>query len=341
EIPAFGFAWIPRAGTADAQGSRMRLADDSHVRNEFFEAEIDVATGGLRALRDQHARVSRLGQQLVFNPGSSMRAKQVKVTSTGPALGEVISEGALLDEQEKVLALFRQRFRAWLGRPVLELRIEIFPEQAPQGYPWHAYYSARIAWRDERATLLHGVHGTHSVTHQTQLESPDYLELRMGRQRTLLLTGGLPFHQRHGTRMLDLILVPEGEKSQVFELALALDRDFPMQTALGMVTPVSIVATSNGPPHVGAAGWLFHLDAPNLLVTNFRPAAEGSDAIEAHILECNGSATTAELRCVRPPRRAVLLDAQGGPHMEASVSGDAVSFEASAGDWVHLRVEFE
>ena len=73
--------------------------------------------------------------------------------------------------------------------------------------------------------------------------------------------------------MLDVILIPEGETETVFDLAIGLDREQPMQTALGMVTPVPVVPTTKGPPHVGAAGWLFHLDAANLLLTE--PAAAG------------------------------------------------------------------
>jgi hypothetical protein len=318
----------------------MRLADARHVRNEFFEAEIDPATGGLRGLTDPRTGANRLGQQLVFNPGSTMRATAVKVTSTGPALGEVVSEGAMLGDQDQVLATYRQRFRAWLGRPVLDLRIEIYPERAPEGYPWHAYYGARFAWRDERALLLRGVNGTGYVTSHTRPETPDYLELRLGRQNTVLFPGGLPFHQRHGTRMLDVILLPEGETCRAFDLALGLDREHPMQTALGMVTPVPLVATKKGPPHVGAAGWLFHLDAPNLLLTGLRPAPDGADAVTARLLECASYGGQAELRCPRDPQRVVLLDARGEALMEASTSGDAAVFEVAAGDLVQLRVEF-
>src|SRR5439155_20456217 len=126
-----------------APAPRLRLADGNWVRNEFFEAEVDPTTGGLRALRDHRTRVNRIGQQLVYNPGSTMRLNDMKITSAGPALGEIVSEGALLDEQAKVLATFRQRFRAWLGRPLLEMRVEIYPEHLPEGYPWHAYYGAR------------------------------------------------------------------------------------------------------------------------------------------------------------------------------------------------------
>jgi hypothetical protein len=353
EVPAFGFAWVPREGQpGSAPTRRMRLADDRAVRNEFFEAEVDPQTGGLRAIRDQRTRVSRLGQQLVYNPGSTMRVQQVRTVSQGPALGEIVSEGVLLDEQQQVLAHFRQRFRAWLGRPVLDLRIEITPARPPRGYPWHAYYAARFAWRDERAVLLRGVNGLSSITSHSRPETPDYLEIRLGRQNTVLFPGGLPFHQRHGGRMLDILLLCPGERTQTFDLAIGLDRDYPMQTALGLVTPAPVTETSQGPPHVGAEGWLFHLDAPNLLLTSLRPALPSPPTplpngergeeigIVARLLECGGFASHAEFRCVRDPQRATILDAHGNLQMEAPTQSDAVLLDVGRNDLVQLRVEF-
>jgi hypothetical protein len=342
EVPAFGFAWFPRAGPPGTPppASRMRLADERCVRNEFFEAEVDPATGGLRAFRDHRTRTNRLAEQLVFNPGSTMRVRAVRATSTGPALGEILTEGELLDEQKQVLARFRQRFRAWLGRPLLELRVELEPAHLPQGYPWHAYYGARFAWRDERATVLRGVNGTGAITTHTRPESPDYLEWRLGGQSTVLFPGGLPFHQRHGGRMLDVLLLPEGESGRAFDLALGLDRDYPAQTALGLISPAPLVPTAKGPPHVGASGWLFHLDAPNLLLLGFRPDAGGADAILLRLIECAGHAGQAELRCARNPQRAMLIDADGAGLRDLTVHEDAVAIDFAAGDLLHVRVEF-
>jgi hypothetical protein len=228
-----------------------------------------------------------------------------------------------------------------LGRPVLELRIEISPQHPPQGYPWHAYYGARFAWRDERATLVRGVNGTSYVTTHTRPETPDYLEIRSGRHSTVLFPGGLPFHQRHGARMLDMMLIPEGEGEQGFEIGLGLDRDYPMLTAVGMITPVPVLPVAKGPPHVGAAGWLFHLDAPNLLLSSFRPAADGADAVIARFLECTGHTSQVGFRCARDPRRAMLTDAEGTVQLEANLNGDTAVFDVVAGDLVHLRVEFD
>ncbi len=343
EVPALGFAWFPRHGPAGSKGpppGKIKLADGNAIRNEFFEADVDPLTGGLRGLRDHKTRINRIGQQLVWNPGSSMRASEVKVTSAGPALGEIVSTGTLVDEHRQVVATFRQRFRAWAGRPVLDLRVEIVPETMPTGYPWHSYFGARFAPRDERATLLRGVNGTGYVSNHTRPESPDYLELRIGRSNTTLLPGGLPFHQKHGSRFIDIILLPQGEQARAFDLAIGIDRDHPTQTALGLATPVPVIPTTNGPPHIGAAGWLFHLDATNLLLTSFRPAPDKADALLARMIETSTHGGAAEFRCVRNPTRGSFLDARGTLLQETGLSGDAVLFEASPCDLVQLRIDF-
>jgi hypothetical protein len=339
EVPALGYAWLPRSGGA-GEPSRMRLADEHLVRNEFFEAEIDPSTGGLKAIRDPRTRIGRLGQQLVFNPGSTMRAREIRVTSTGPAVGEIIADGVLVDAQEETLATFRQRYRAWLGRPVLDLRVEIQPARPPQGYPWHAYFGVRFAWRDERVALLRGLLGMANVTSHTRPETPEFLELRQGRQSTAIFPGGLPFHQRQGSRMLDVILITEGEQATAFDLGMALDRDYPMQTALGLATPAPVVATDRGPPAPGATGWLFHLDALNLMLTTLRPAVDGADAVTARLFECGFASGAAQLRCARNPQRAFLVDGHGQRLADLAIDGDAALLDVAKNDLVQVRIEF-
>jgi alpha-mannosidase len=354
EVPALGFAWVARGDAAgqrtgpSAAGPKLKMADERCVRNEFIEAEVDPQTGGLKAIRDMRTRVGRLGQQLVFNPGSTMRAKALRTTSSGPALGEIISEGTLLGTQDEVLATYRQRFRAWLGRPMLEMRIEIFPIKPPEGYPWHAYYASRFAWREERSALLRGINGSASITSHTRPETPDFLEVRMGRHNVVVFPQGLPFHQRHGGRMLDVLLLCPGETAQVFDIGIGLDRDYPMQTALGLVTPTPVVPVDRGPPHVGQDGWLFHLDAPNLVLGSLRLATPlneadtaAASAITARLLECAGAGTGgAELRCVRDPVRATLIDGRGNFVADAHTHGDAVVLDAAPNDLIQVRIDF-
>jgi hypothetical protein len=268
-----------------------------------------------------------------------MHAKSVTITASGPAMGEIVSEGALLDEHQTVLATFRQHFRAWLGRPLLEMRIELFPEREPQGLPWHAYFGARFAWRDERATLLRGNNGVGSLTTHTRPVTPEYLELRSGKFKTLILPQGLPFHQRHGGRMLDVLLIPPGETARSFTLALSLDREHPAQTAWGLISPVVAIPVDRGPPHVGPSGWLAHLDAPHLMVTALRPDGD-RPAIIARLLEVSGFAGAATLRVARNPTGAELLEPDGTTMMPLTIEGDAVHFDYAAHDLLEMRVEF-
>ncbi len=355
EVPALGFAWLPREGPPGTKpmASRMKLADaaSNTLRNEFFEVEVDLLTGGLKAIRDKKTNINRLGQRLVFHPSADqgrMQATEIKVTSTGPALGEITASGVLLGEQQQVLANFRQRYRVWLGRPLLEMRIELQPVQPPAGYGWHAYYGARFAWRDERATLVRSVTSTGYVSMHPRPQTPDFIDLRTPPFNTTIFTGGLPFHLRQGGRMLDTILVPEGETATVFDFGIALDREQPVQTALGYASPLAVVPTTKGPPHIGAAGWLFHIDASNLLLTRMKPGTleprdDGStrDAVTARFFECSGYSGLAEFRCVRDPQRAVVLDARGQFLLEANRTGDAVQLEVTPNDLVHVQVEFD
>ena len=156
--------------------------------------------------------------------------------------------------------------------------------------------------------------------------------------------------------MLDVILIPEGETATTFDLGIGLDRELPILTTLGMLSPIAVVPTDKGPPHIGNSGWLFHLDAANLLLSRMTPGVlerpredfdtvttpkpEPRDALVARLLETSNSSGHAELRCVRDPARAVVLDAQGGFLLEATRSGDAVFLEVSPNDLVHVQVEF-
>lgn len=341
DIPALGFAWIPTNAppSTNAASARPAVASENTLRNEFFEAEIDAKTGGLRAIRDLKSRENRLGMQLVYQPGSVVHAKSVAITARGPAMAEITTEGALLDEQQQVLRTYRQHFRVWAGRPILEIQLLLMPGREAQGYAWHAYYGARFAWRDERATLVRGNGGIGSVTTHSRPVTPEYLELRSERLKTLILPQGLPFHQRHGGRMLDVILAPPGETATNFELAIALDRDIPAQTAWGVMSPITAVPVSRGPPHIGATGWLAHLDAPNLLLTSLQPVA-GRHAVVARLQETAGVAGEATMRFARNPTAAEILEPDGTTMMPLTIEEDAVHFETAAYEWVEIRVEF-
>jgi hypothetical protein len=188
--------------------------------------------------------------------------------------------------------------------------------------------------------LLRGVNGLAMQTSHTRPVSPDFVDVRLGRPGTTILTGGLPVPPRQGPRMLDVILVPEGEQATTFDLGLALDRDYPMQMAVGMISPVAVVPTTKGPPHIGPSGWLFHVDSPNLLMLGMKPADDGSRGVVATFLETSGvHGGTAELRCVRDPAGATLIDGDGNAAGGLTVEGDAVRLEFAAAELFRVKVD--
>jgi hypothetical protein len=280
-----------------------------------------------------------------------MVVRDITVTNAGTALGEIVSTGDLLNDREEVLATFRQRFRAWLGRPALEMRVELDVKHEPTGYPWHSFYAARLGWRDDRAVLFRGVNGQNTQTGVTRPVSPDYLEVRIGSERSFLFTGGLPFLQRHGNRMADVVLVPEGERARSFDLLLSTDRDVPMQTAAGWVSPHPVVETDKGPPHFGTSGWLAHVDLPSLLVTSLQPcepdrptdpeARAMNRAVAMRVIETAGFGGAAEVRFARDPSRASLVDGEGKSLQPLGVAGDAVGIEFSAHETLRVKLEWE
>jgi hypothetical protein len=344
EVPGCGFAWIPNGGGIPSAKPRIKTAEGHTVRNEFVEADIDSQTGGLRSIRDTRTRTTRLGQLLVYNPGSTMKARSVAVTKAGTALGEAVSEGDLVDDHGEVLATFRQRVRAWVGRPVLELAIDIDPKRPPQHYPWHSYFAARFAWRDDRAAVYRGINGAAMPSTANRPGSPEFVEVRFGATRTTLFTGGLPFAQKSGGRMLDVVLLPEGETARSFEVLIAFDRDHPAQTAAGWVAPAAVVPTDKGPPPVGPTGWLAHVDLPSLLMTSLKPVAPTADgmtrAVAARFVETAGFGGTADLLFARTPGKAYLVDDAGAMQSEIALTGDPVGLEFSANELFRVRAEW-
>jgi hypothetical protein len=340
EVPGLGYAWVPRGSASVAVPKpRMVTAEHTSVRNEFLIADLDPTTGGVRAVRDAKAQYSRLGQLLTFNPGSRMKATGVAVSHCGAALGEVTSEGVIESEHGEVLAKFRQRLRAWLGRPAIELRTEITPVHRPTGYPWHAYYGARFAWRDDRAAAFRAVAGQTVPTTAARPCSPDFFEIRFGSSRTFLFTGGLPFLQKSSSRMLDAILIPEGETETTYEFLMALDRDQPMATAAGWNAPAPVVPTDRGPPPGGPSGWLAHIDWPSLLPVAVRPVADRR-AILMRFLETSGYAGQAEIRFAKDPTAVHTADLNGETIAPITMQGDAVPLEFSGGELLTIVLEY-
>ncbi|MES2789439.1 MAG: hypothetical protein V4719_07445, partial [Planctomycetota bacterium] len=371
EFPGSGFVWLPQSSaTQPAAATAAPLAEPNLLRNEFFEVLLSEVSGGLRQLKNYGRSPNRLSQQLSYrfprerkipaaNPEepdtksyySEMRATSSTVTSTGPTLGEIVTEGELFDQtNNQKLAGFKQTFRVWRGRPMLEVEIEIDPVKMPDGDPWTNYIGTRFAWNSSIAALTRSVlGGAQTDWKDERLESPLYLEIADENQRTTILTHGLPFHRKTGERMVDSILLVAGETSRKFRFTIAVDQAYPMQAALDAITPTTVIPTTKGPPRSGNSGWFFHISGRNVQIVQLlelmenpvehtdawdslatQPSAAPGQGMGVRLLETEGRPVRVTLQCYRTPKSARQRDFQGRTITDLAIHGDVVHVDMVA-----------
>ena len=383
ETPAMGFAWLDESGGADvdsqqtpAAGSRPRqkklslfkrnrktpeppLAEENILRNEFFEVAFDTATGAIRAIHDYHTRDNRLAQQLALRlpglnngayvsaedkeaPYSIMAVDELSVAHCDKRMGEMLVRGRLLDREAKTLATFAQTTRVRRGSRVIELDIEIEPRRQPASNPWNSYYAARFAWNDAAADVFREVNSTSHPTEAVRLEAPRFVDIRSHKARATILSGGLPYHRRFGLRKLDTLLIVEGEAARRFRLGIGIDLPQPVAAAADFLAPDTVVSQTAAPPR-NASGWLFHLDARNVIATAWQPLEEEGRLVgfATRLLETDGRNTRCHLRCFRPLGQAETTDFRGEDRSELSVENDRISIDIAAHEWLQVEARWE
>jgi alpha-mannosidase len=383
DLPACGYVWIRSRNPPPERprAAKSLMSEERMIRNEFIEVHINEATGGIGRIKEYGRKPNRLSQQLalrfsrervIAGPAgepaertyySQMRCGSISVTSGGPALGEIVSSGTLNDPQDgSVVSEFVQTVRLWRGRPVIELEIELRPVRVPDGDPWSNYFASRFAWNDSGATLTRSVlGGAHSLQFE-RFESPHFLEIANESQRITILNGGLAFHRKTGPRMIDSLLIADGESERRFRFGLAIDADYPMQAAMDFLAPPTVVESPGGPPVAGNSGWLFHLNAKNVQILQFRPAGSSDPtptldsgelaaemspppvvdgyAFVVRLMETEGRQRPVRLECYRTPAAANRRDLQGRSLGELPIVDDAVLIEINAYEIVDVELRF-
>ncbi|MBN2022259.1 MAG: hypothetical protein JW809_05650 [Pirellulales bacterium] len=376
DVPAMGFAWAgahPSAADVPLAATKKRffwqrkakpeppMAEGNVLRNEFFEITVDPITGAVRGINDYHSRGNRLGVQLALRAPrprprdgdvaaesdeekdySVMAAESIVVASAGPCVGQIDVRGRLVDRHGARLARFAQTLRVRRASRVLEIDVELEPEQLPEPAPWQSYYAARFAWGDELAELARSVNLGGWPTEAVQLEAPHFVEIRSKATRTTLLTGGLPYHRRVGSRKLDSILIVHGETARRFRLGVGIDLAHPTAAALAFMSPRTVLRQSAVPPTV-PTGWLFHLDVRHVVVTHWAPIAEGPRVVgfRARLLETQGLHAPVGLRAFRPIVQARWTDLAGKPLGELPFEGDRIALEVRPRQWLAVEARWE
>jgi alpha-mannosidase len=350
KVPPLGYAWVgpappdspseskPKPSVAEKVVSLFRKKSDQpppklierdeegdyRIRNDFFEVNIDPATGAVRSLLTYRHRGSRLAQQIAFrlpeyerradprseedpNFGYSiMTADRFEIEQNGPLTGILRIEGRLLLPEGEPAARFVDRLIVRRGSRRVEHRLTLSPDVEPGEKPWDSYFCLRTAWSDATVDFHASLNsGTYPVDGHL-LFAPLFVDMRTETEATTLLAAGLPFHRRFGLRRLDTILIPRGETTETFRLATAIDLPRPMTSALEFLAPLQPLGEPVPPPPVPAA-WLFHLNSRNLQILDWKlldeipprvspdPQEEPSDVEETPEESQRGSASVEEV----------------------------------------------
>ncbi len=360
DLPAFGFAWVPREPNVEVPqilGGALS-ARERTLKNETLQVEIDKNTGGLRSICAVKEETARVGQQLVINglvgadgkpAPSRMQCNRFEVDYAGPALVQAFSTGSLLDPRDgRKLAAFYQRYRLWSGRPLLDVEITLseldtaWLERLASADPWAHNLACRWAWPDPNSMLRRTGLLAPELTEADRPETPDAFDISTRRQRTGLLFGGLAHHQRHGTRMLDTLLVAGRETERSFRVGVVLDQEHLFHAALDFITPAFVVPTDAGPPKSGPTGWLFYLDSKSVAVTHIEHVDASGDGrgwgVAIHVLETSGSPSRCRLRCFRNPTWARQTDFQNELIVDLPIDGDAVLIDLTPHELARIDV---
>ena len=335
------------------------MVEENVLRNDHFEVKVNPITGAIQGIHDYSARGPLLAQQIAMRlprprrsqqeafaeEGSEkdyslMAADEIEVASSGPIVGQLVSRGRLVSREGELLARFVQTLEARRGSPILALTIDLDIQRQPATDAWNSYYAVRFAWSDAAADLYRGVSLASKPTERSLIESPHFLDVRSGPRRVAILTGGLPYHRRFGLRKLDTLLVVHGETARSFRLGVGVNLTHPVPAALDLLAPLDQRPESGRPQ--AASGWLFHLDARNVIATHWSPLRpEGQrSGFRVRLLETEGRAGEVNLRAFRPVSSARKVDFQGGQPAELPVEGDKITMDLKAYEWAQVEAEF-
>ena len=361
EIAPYGDAWVPRDANYEAAPAPIGLLSvkGQRLKNESMVVDVDSGSGGIRGLMNPTEEVARLGQQLVIHglvgldgkpAASRMRADSFEVEYGGPALVQAVSKGAILGPDGRELVKFKQRFRLWTGRPVLELDIDLeevnpdWLESLADADPWSRFLACRWAWPDPMSTLRRTSLLHPQATESNRPETPDAFDISTRRQRTTLLFGGLAHHQLHGRRMLDTLLVAGRETARHFRLGVVLDLEHPFHATTDLLAPAYVIPTDTGPPKTGPAGWLIQVDNKAIAVTRVEYVEEFEEsrgwALAFDMLETTGKPGRCKIRFFRNPTWAKQTDFQGTIIIDLPVEDDYTLVDFTPHELARVEVGF-
>lgn len=360
KLPPGGFVWLTEVTTGQTAQPILTgipreppLAEALILRNRHFEVTLSQRTGGIESVMYHQQRGNRLSQQVCFRyereqtlpDDGTGEVRKVAYATAHLLESRILHVGTVFASTEttselrspvddSVLAAVRQvtsvdRARAWIH---VKLTFENVASKV-KGNPWLTYYGCRFAWDNEAASVTRSVMGQAAGFRAERFESPDYVEVSDPDHRVVIATHGRPYHRRSGARMLDSLLLVEGEPAREFEFTIDFEQSFPLRTAVDAMTPAIVNETSGASPTTMASSWILGLSARNveLVHASVRPPSDdSSEEISLLLAETEGIAVKCQVRTARRPTAVFVVNADRSHKIVAEITEQGVAVELTA-----------
>lgn len=360
KVPPGGFVWLTESPTIQAAQPVMKeirgeapLAEPLTLRNRHFEVTLSDRTGGIASVTWHQQRGNRLSQQSCFRyerevtlpDDGSGEVRKASYAITNLVSQRIVEAGLVFASLETIcelvspvdgtrLATVIQTTSIDRVQPRLQihLRFENIKSNV-KGNPWLTYYGCRFAWDNESAAITRAVMGQAGGFRAERFESPDYIEVSDNDHRLVIVPNGRPYHRRSGPRMLDSLLIVEGESVREFQFTVEFDQPFPLRTAADAMTPMSILRTNGSAAAGAASSWILGLSAKNVEIVNTRHKSATSDESESLNLllsETDGVAVDCFIKTARRPTAAFAINAEMTEKSALAISDQGTLISLSA-----------
>jgi alpha-mannosidase len=149
----------------------------------------------------------------------------------------------------------------------------------------------------------------------------------------VIVPHGRPYHRRSGPRMLDSLLIVEGESAREFQFTVEFDQPFPLRTAADAMTPVSTLHITGSAAAGAASSWILGLSAKNAEIVKTRHKAATNDESESLNLllsETDGVAVDCFIKTARKPTAAFAINAEMTEKSALAISDQGTLIHLSA-----------
>ncbi len=316
DVPAHGFVTLHPTSSPPRKrwfSGRRRIANESLLVNEFMQAEISPANGGIKGVYSGSGRGNRYSLRLVHVDENSlsddrtttMIARSTRVIHSDEACGIIKTDGILANGSNQAIADFTIQYSLERGSRWLWVEVDLKPTGSTLlgDDPWKSYFAFRSAIASEAATILTPLRDKLHRAESKRYDSPAGLLVDETSRQTLLFSDGRPSHRKRGDRYIDSLLLVRDEPLRPLRFAIGFDVPSPLDALRSLIAPPAVIAfnppTNTTTSTLPASGWLVHCSTPDVILCDLQTDSTNPLVISFLVIATRSEARKAKVRFCR------------------------------------------